>query len=190
MGEMNTNSLRGKVSNCDENSYSQIIQSSIDFLICGYCTSEFVNIIRTTSNRNPYHPHSLNPNLEREFYPAYPAIKNCLNDPTSFVQDENDNKLPVSLENCLYAEYTNFGYICLKCKPGKIGRVVRASKTSSGTNITESLFVVKECQDQSSEMITRYQGLGYHNFDLNLLQYSAFIAADSCTDNSKGNNPY
>jgi hypothetical protein len=187
IGDLDTVSLQGKVVNCDEKSYSQIIQSSINFLICGYCLPEYINIIRTTSLRNPYNPHAFSPTLKRSFYPSYPSIKNCLNDPTAFVQDENNSKLPISLENCLYGEYTNFGYICVKCKDGKIGRVVRARKTSSGTDITESLFVIKECKDKSSEMTTRYEGLGYHNFDLGLLPYASLIAADSCTDPSKSN---
>jgi hypothetical protein len=186
MGDLDMGSLQGKIINCDERSYTQTIQSSINFLLCGYCLPEFINIIKTTSLRNPYNPHAFNPNIERHFFPSFPSIKNCLNDPTSFVQDENDNKLPTSLEHCLYAEYTNFGYICVKCKDGRIGRVVRAKKTSSGTAITESLFVIKECKDESTQMTTRYQGLGYHNFDLNLLPYSTYVAADSCTDPAKG----
>lgn len=183
-GKLDTFTLTGKVANCDPKYTFQVLLGGVDQVGCGYCLPEYASVVRTTSNRNPYQVHNITEKGEN-FFPSFPAAKACIKDITAFVKKKDGTMYFSDMKDCMYAEYSISGYICLKCRSGKAGKVVIAGKTASGGNINTSVYTISECVDIGSEMTKQYQGLNYQGFDFNIMSYETFISADTCIDRSK-----
>ena len=156
----------------------------VDQVGCGYCLPAYASVVRTTSNRNPYQVHSLSDD-QNGFFPSFPAAKACIQDITTFVKKDDNSSYLTDIKDCLYAEYSLAGYICLKCRPGQAGKVHLAGKTASGGTLTTSVYTIGQCVNIGSEMVQKLSGLNYQGFDLNILSYATFVGADTCIDKSK-----
>jgi hypothetical protein len=139
---------------------------------CGSCNSDNSNslthIISEISDFNYsfYMVSNLNPVSQNiEPFPIYPVVTSCVKSNDLFVSYKIENNIVNTHDGCMYGQELEDGrgVRCLRCFPGKAGKVYRSRNDKNGIDFGfQVVYTVADCGTCPGGFFNQYIGLGSH----------------------------